>query len=615
MSFYDDASLVFLPSGGAGKDGKAYSIKPTNGDGDFTFSRGSNLTATRIDSNGLIEKGRENLLKDSNSFNPSGTAWNLTTAYTVTSGQEGYDGSNNAWLLDKLNTLNDYFLQVSIIGMSGSVITESIYAKAGTEVGLMLYNSNGYAHWNLSSGTLISEGGNPISSSIESVGNGWYRCSLTVDGDSSYDRMMIKVVDSNAANSSGSIYIQDAQIELGLVATEYIESGASSGKGGLLGNEPRFNYPIGGGSPHLLLESQRTNLIESSEYFESSYWGIGGSATRQLRTSVTAPDGSNAVYLLSGGGEDASDRLQNNLGDITANGNHIFSVFVKGTGVATQFRLRNNSGAVNHVVYDIDSSGNFTLNSQDATDNYYGAENYGNGWYRVYLKITPAAGNNYLQMFPDILDANGSVYIWGAQADASNYLTSYIPNHSGGSVSRESEVVQTADVSSLNLIGQNEGVFFLDYEFLDGQAAESQNWIALESENGQERVLIYKSPSNSKIQVYHVANNSLVFNYNTNVTIVPNTRYKVAFKYSSGDIAVAINGSLIVTNSSTYTRGSDLSRVRFSESNVQPSCKVHQTIVLTSGWDNLDLAVLTGLTDYYASFSEMATALNYTIYE
>ena len=28
MSFYDSASLAFLPSGGAGKDGKAYSIKP-----------------------------------------------------------------------------------------------------------------------------------------------------------------------------------------------------------------------------------------------------------------------------------------------------------------------------------------------------------------------------------------------------------------------------------------------------------------------------------------------------------------------------------------------------------------------------------------------------------
>ena len=72
MSFYDDASLVFLPSGGAGKDTKAYSIKPTDGSGDFTFSRGGNLTATRIDSNGLIEKGRENLLLQSNQFD---TTW------------------------------------------------------------------------------------------------------------------------------------------------------------------------------------------------------------------------------------------------------------------------------------------------------------------------------------------------------------------------------------------------------------------------------------------------------------------------------------------------------------------------------------------------------------
>jgi len=65
MSFFDDSTLAFLPSGGAGKDGKAYSIKPTNGTGDFTFSRGSNLTATRINASGLIEKGRENLFLNS----------------------------------------------------------------------------------------------------------------------------------------------------------------------------------------------------------------------------------------------------------------------------------------------------------------------------------------------------------------------------------------------------------------------------------------------------------------------------------------------------------------------------------------------------------------------
>ena len=98
MSFFDDASLAFLPSGAAGKDGKAYSIKPTDGTGDFTFSRGSNLSATRIGSDGLIEKGRENLLKQSNAFSTS--PWTDVTA-SVTSGQSGYDGSSDAWLLEK----------------------------------------------------------------------------------------------------------------------------------------------------------------------------------------------------------------------------------------------------------------------------------------------------------------------------------------------------------------------------------------------------------------------------------------------------------------------------------------------------------------------------------
>ena len=593
MSFYDDSTLMFLAAGAAGVDGKADTIKPAypNGRAPLYVTRGSNLTATRVDSNGLIEKGRENLLKDSNSFDPSGTAWNPTTAFTLTSGQEGYDSSNDAWLLNKTTTGNDYFQQRSINGMSGNVITESIYAKAGTEVGLMLYNSNGYAHWNLSSGTLISEGGNPITSSIESIGNGWYRCSVTVDGDNSYDRMMIKVVNSNAANSSGSIYIQDAQIELGLVATEYVESGSTTGKAGLLENEPRFNYPIGGGSPHLLLEPSRTNLVGFTEYFEGTNWGVGGSTGLQLRTSITSPDGNNGVYLVTSEAENTSSRVQYNLGVL--GNDHIFSVFIKGTGSATRIRLRNNTAGLNSVVYDIDSSGNFTLNTESAHDGYYGVDDYGNGWHRVYLKVeTSGASNNFMQIFSDIVDADGSIYVWGAQAEEDSYITSYIPNHSGGSVSRESEEVQTADVSSL--INQNEGTFFLDFEFLDGQTAENQNWIALESEDGQSRVLFYKSAATNNLRLLTTADNSVVFAKSSLIAISPNTRYKVAVRYSSGDQGVAINGSMSGNDgTATYTRTSLLSRVKFNESNVQPTCRVHQCIVFESGYSNADLEKLT----------------------
>ena len=51
MSILDKASLIQIPSGY--KSGKLYSIKPDNGDGDFTFSRSS--SATRVNSEGLIE--------------------------------------------------------------------------------------------------------------------------------------------------------------------------------------------------------------------------------------------------------------------------------------------------------------------------------------------------------------------------------------------------------------------------------------------------------------------------------------------------------------------------------------------------------------------------------
>jgi hypothetical protein len=60
MSLLNKASLIQIPSGY--KDGTLYSAKPINGDGDFTFSRGSNLAATRVNSEGLIEKGRENVV-------------------------------------------------------------------------------------------------------------------------------------------------------------------------------------------------------------------------------------------------------------------------------------------------------------------------------------------------------------------------------------------------------------------------------------------------------------------------------------------------------------------------------------------------------------------------
>ena len=70
MNALEAASLVMIPSGY--EDGTLGSLKPTDGTGDFTFSRGSNISATRVTADGNIEKGYENLLLQSNTFD---TTW------------------------------------------------------------------------------------------------------------------------------------------------------------------------------------------------------------------------------------------------------------------------------------------------------------------------------------------------------------------------------------------------------------------------------------------------------------------------------------------------------------------------------------------------------------
>ena len=121
-SLIDLASLVLAPT--ATKEGKVYSAIPDTGEGDMTFTRGS--AATRINSAGLIEKERGNLLLQSNTFD---TTWTLDDV-SVTSGQSGYDGSNNAWKLESTDSGRSTIEQSISLG-ANIVQTFSVYAKSG----------------------------------------------------------------------------------------------------------------------------------------------------------------------------------------------------------------------------------------------------------------------------------------------------------------------------------------------------------------------------------------------------------------------------------------------------------------------------------------------------
>lgn len=461
MSAYTDASLIMVPSGY--KDGTLYSAKPTNGDGDFTFSRGSNLAATRVNSDGLIEKGRENLLLQSNQFD---TTWSLENL-SVTSGQSGYDGSSDAWKVTP--TIDDTYhrLTNAVSGAANSVVTLSVYAKADG-YNFIRVSENGttgdYATFNLSTG--IVENNTSLDAKIESIGSGWYRCSSTIIPAATH-RFDMYVMETATVqqpwdgDGTSGILIQDAQLEVGLISTPYIETGASTAQAGILEDMPRLDYSGGATCPSCLLEPQRTNSVPNSEYFGASAW------TKQEMTiasnSGIAPDGSlSATKVIP---TTASSTHQINTGNIISSTQCAFSVFAKADGYDTLVIL-DQAVASNGATFYLSTETVVTIGTATAT-----IENYGSGWYRCTIIANTTGMRIYIPNSSSAISGDGTsgVLLWGAQVEAGSYATSYIPTY-GASVTRSHDVCKITGADATDIINQPAMTLFVEAQLDDNGA-------------------------------------------------------------------------------------------------------------------------------------------------
>lgn len=486
MSIYDKASLVLIPSGT--KTSKVYSQKPTNGDGDFTFSRST--AATRVNASGNIEKETSNLLLQSNTFD---TTW-VKVGYTLTSGQAGYDSTNDAWLANCTGAGNALYQTSTATGVS----TFSIYVKAGTAAYARLradQTTDAIAVINLSDGSIESESGT-IKTTATDVGGGWYRCAITWNIDTLSN---VQIRPSNAAGNAitGTLYIQDAQLEQGLVARDYIETTTTAIYGGITDNVPRLDY-TDSSCPSLLLEPQRTNLVTQSEYQGSSDW----SKTNVSVTSnaATSPQGvSNATEIIEN-----SSTAQHFIGDslsLTSGTAYSVSVYAKkNTRSVLQISPSASHIAASYANYDLEngvvsaSGGSVTTSIEDA----------GDGWYRCVLTFTATStATATLAFFMQTSttasrgasyagDGSSSLYVYGFQVEAGSYPTSYIPTY-GSAVTRNADTNYIQNTFS-GLSGANSLTIFFEVDVEDvislGQRYSlltdltgSQNWIFLSYES------------------------------------------------------------------------------------------------------------------------------------
>jgi hypothetical protein len=466
MSLLNKASLIQIPSGY--KDGTLYSAKPINGDGDFTFSRGSNLAATRVNSEGLIEKGRENRLLQSNNFNTSP----YSPAFaTLTSGFEGYDGSNDGWKVASTTIGSETRIRQSQTFTTGEVITLSVYMKKGNvNFGIVrnyAITGGGRAWFDLENGTVATENSG-INGSIEDVGNGWYRCSIwgVINTTGAVDISPAPSDGDYLADAVGEfIYIQDSMLNEGLVATDYIPTTTTTAQAGILEDMPRLDYSGGATCGSLILEPQRTNLVYQSEYL-----GAWSAANCTLTAnSITSPEGVVNSFKITENSA-ASTQHRVSLGSIGgSSATYTMSAYVK------------NSSGTRMAYIDM---GLVTAHFNFTTETIYSAtgtadwEDVGNGWYRIWVTSNSAisVGTCYVGLSVNNNetysgDGTSAIEFYGIQLEAGGYPTSYIPTY-GSSVTRSADACSKTGISSL--IGQTEGTLFLELSSLSDSVVNEQ---------------------------------------------------------------------------------------------------------------------------------------------
>jgi hypothetical protein len=564
MSFFEDASLVLIPS--AYKDQKVYSVKPTDGTGDLTFSRAS--SATRVQSDGLIEKVRTNQVLQSETLDNA--YWNKTNvSITANALANPLNGALTADLLTVTDPSGPVektiTTQTSQSFTAGIPYTASAYFKAGTistQFKILAYDGTALYQGGIIDLEIIGNSTAPY----EDVGGGWYRFRFTFTPANSTSTGFIYLVNyafGIAANAGTNVYVYGAQIETGDIATDYIATTTAAVSVGPVSGLPRLDY-LGSTCPRLLLEPQRSNLVTFSEQFDNAAW-------TKLQASITAnsivsPDGyTNADTLTADGTSNEHQLRSTGVVTLTSGTTYTTSIFVKaGTNNFVQFI---GSGSI----YSATTYANFNVATGVVGDVGAGTTAsivaYGNGWYRCSMTALANTTDSTNTFLFNIVTSNTairgesntlstSVYVWGAQIEQGAYATSYIPTLST-SVTRVKDEASKTGISSL--IGQAAGTFYAEIEALSDDG--TNRTLSLSDGTSANRVLLlYQADSNKMRAQLSVSGQTRIL-----IDSVQDTtqKRKLACAWNSTSFVFYIDGVKINEISTGYTFSDTLSDLRF----------------------------------------------------
>lgn len=198
-------------------------------------------------------------------------------------------------------------------------------------------------------------------------------------------------------------------------------------------NQPRFEHdPLTGARQGLLIEESRTNLLTATQDLTRTWIGVRATALPRMGAS---PDGGfGASKLIEDNSGGSTHQLSQNI-SFNNGWTYAFSVYVK-AAERTIVQL-----AFNGAAFSTPQRAAFNLVTGVANvaqgSPLVGIAPVGGGWYRISM-IAASTSANVASCVLYLTDATGAVsyngdamsgaFFWGAQVEAGNFLTSYIPS-------------------------------------------------------------------------------------------------------------------------------------------------------------------------------------------
>ena len=353
-------------------------------------------------------------------------------------------------------------------------------------------------------------------------------------------------------------------------------------------NVPRLDYSDGT-CPSLLLEPSSTNLITYSEDFSNAAWTKARATITS--NSVISPDGNLTADKLIATSVSGAHQTKETLS--TVSGNYTFSVFAK----KGEYK--------NILLWDDTLSGGVGVNLDDLSifrdeaNQGYKIEDYGNDWIRISVNYTYTAQvpQNGVYTYdnsatPQLEFAGNDVdglYIWGAQLEQNSYATSYIKTV-GTTQTRTKD--KTFKTGITNLIGQSEGVLFVDFIPKGNTATQIVYQVRTSGVTNVGQIDIRFSGGTLNA----LGNDGGSAQFGIVGTVINlGQRYKCAIRYKKNDVAFYINGVLIGTDVVASFNSSSKDQVSFGENltSYVPVASIKDARVYTTALSDLELTNLT----------------------